>query len=346
MNLIIIKDKNNKLPNKDFLNLCYSQYGSFISFAYNFKSNIHVNKNYSDFDYFCEDLYKEADENGSVIILFSNDSKNADKIDNCFPLTISEEQTQKCFFKTIQPIIFCEDNLKTNNSEVIKQFVGFDFIKYNSLFDMVSNHQSSVILNNDGSIITLGYWLENNNLKLSSIVKEKDENKDLKENIRSIMKQENQKQFDLTKSFISHLSLSGIKQEKCLYCDNNNNLDVVNNIITLCERCQQRLNTFKCTGCQRLFTGIFYHYPNICSECFYKQPIIKEVLYALHSIAFECSSINYKNLSIKEIKTLNYLELSNKIFKEDKMFNLFSYKEYQEGKIKILKKLEFPVDKT
>jgi len=348
MNLIIIKKKDQPFPNKEFLKLCYNEYSAFMGFAYSFNFKIHINKNYSDFEYFYDDLCKEADENSNVVILFSKDIKNSDHIDNCFPLTISDKQSQKCFLKTENPVIFCENNFNKDNSEILKEFVGFDFEKHSSLFNMISNYQSAVILKKDGSLIELGYWLEHDKLKVSSIVKDdkKENNAKINEKIKLLVEKQNNNQFDVSKSFISHLLLDGIKKETCFYCDNSEKLDVVNNIITLCERCQQRLNVFKCVNCNRLFTGLFYHYSNICSECFYNQPIIKEILFAMHSVSFECSCLNSKNKSMNLVRQLSFPELSDKIFSEDKMLFLFSAEDYENGKTKIFKKLEFPFDKT
>lgn len=341
MSFIIVKEKDNNLPEKDFLNLCYKKFGSTVSFAYNFNEKICVNKNYNNFEYFCEDFYNEVLNKCSAIISFEN---SKEKTDDNFPLIISDTQSKKLFFKTSKDIIFCENNFKNNNTDILKHFIDFDFNNYSFLFNMISNYKKSIIIKCNGELIYLGNWKKRNNLVFSELIENIDSEREEMCNLFDYLHNVFDENKDNILRFNKNISSEYIKYKRCLYCEKDDNLDVVNNVVTLCNCCKERLNVFKCNKCNKLFTGIFFHYNNICSECFYNQPIINEVLYALHSVTFDFCNGHEKHNNIKKVKDFNYSQLSKRIIFEDTFLRINENIAYKKSLKNVFKKLELPVE--
>lgn len=257
MSLIIIKEKNHLIPNKDYLNGCKNEYGNMISFAYAFGGKIHVNK-YNNFDYFYDDLINEANKDTSLIVMFSKNQRK----DN-FPLEISVQQNERSFYHTENDVIFSEEDFK-ENFKLTSSLVGFNFNKYRNLFEMINNIKSTVILNKSGNISFFGYWFEANDVKTSAVLK----------------------QYKIEKEIIRKYNDKELMVNRCMFCFSKDGLSFINGFATVCKNCEKQLNTFKCCNCQNIYSGYFYNYCNICNNCFFKRQVSTKALYVMHHYEF------------------------------------------------------------
>lgn len=301
MSFIVIKDKKSPNPNDDFLRRCFEIFGKNVSFSYSFNEENYVFKNYTDLDLFLNELKKDFMEEIPVIFIFQNKIEEKQ-----FPLSISSEQIDCDVFKTKDQIIFCEKNLEGGNESVLKKLVGFDFKKHISIFDMIVPKNNSVILNNNGEYVKTGLWLQKNKYHVSGLLSE------IKSNESIFTEKPNEKTNYLNFSILKR------KTETCLYCESKENLEIIDEIITVCKDCSRKLNSFKCGICKRVFCGLFYNYPNICSECNQSFSISKISIFAIHSVKFKTMDEQKRRDEIKTIRNMSYSELSKKIYKDDK----------------------------
>lgn len=118
---IIIKNKNIKLPEPDFLERFYKQFKyKYITLIYNNGNYVYVDKECENLDLVLEDFYKDIKTEDMLVMLFHNQQKGyyTDCSDNLF-------------YKTKRKIIISQKNISC-----IDLLLTFDKNKFSPLFDM------------------------------------------------------------------------------------------------------------------------------------------------------------------------------------------------------------------
>lgn len=320
MSFILIKDKMDQKPQKEYLEQLARLFGYNISFAYNHKNKNYVNNNYNNFDRFYEDYYHEVEEKDVLILSFSKKNDTA-------PFAIAKEQKNKSYYYTDDTIIFFEE---TNElAKNISELEGFDMEKYSELIEMITDPSSIVTLNNNGDINCLGVWFEKDNYRMSS---------EPKYNV-----------FEIVRNKIRKFLNPVLKNETvtlrntCLYCGSQKGLMVVNNFATICKKCQDVLNVFECTECKNHFTGCFHLYPNVCNFCYHNNEISTNLLYVMHSVEFSSlMNNNSKKQRIDSINGLSKNEVIDKLHNKETSYRFQCPTIYSMKKGKIFNKLANP----